>query len=519
MKTFLEKILEYYDITLDDYNALCEIPNLENIGSPYDFLLMDETCKYVKEAIDNNKKILIYGDYDCDGIMATSIIFNTLKQYKDYKAGFYIPNREIDGYGITKENIERFHKLNYDIIICVDNGITLIDEIDYLNSLSMECLIFDHHTPKEQLPKAKYILHPSISKFSDINMSAGEVCYYFSRAFLGINDEYLLTLAMLSTLSDMMEIKGKNRELVRLGLEALNKNKYKNITLLMRENEEINEEKLSLGVIPKINAVGRIVLDNNLYNIVRFFTTDTESDFPKRVEWIEEINKKRKMLVDEAYLNKEKNCNDNSFVSIEEIPEGLCGLLANKYLDKFNKPVVIFSKCKKEGVLKGSIRSRNGFNVIQVFDVLSDLLITSGGHAFAGGLSIYEKDFDNFKERFDLLAKENPFGEDVKKTIVLNLSEINLNNYNILTTFAPFGYGHEMPTFEIDSFNTDCFTYSRNHLHIMTSLGISSNLVYFNFPSEIVNYKFVKLYGKLTKNRFLNKISCQFIVNSFEKKQ
>lgn len=518
MRTFLEKILDYYNISIDNYNKLCEAPSLEKLGSPYEFLLMDEVCKYVKDAIDSKKKILIYGDYDCDGIMATSIIFNTLKQYKDYKSGFYIPNRELDGYGLTKQNIDRFHKLNYEIIICVDNGITLIDEIDYLNYLNMECLVFDHHTPKDILPNAKYILHPTISKFSNINMSAGEVCYYFSRAFLNKNDEYLLTLAMLSTLSDMMELKGKNRELVRLGLGALNKNKYQNIVMLLKDSNEISEEKLSLGVIPKINAIGRLVLDNNLYNIVRFFTTDNEEDYNKRVEWIESNNIRRKELVDKAYSNKVEVCNDNSFVVIEDIPEGLCGLLANKYLDEFNKPVVVFSKCKKEGVLKGSIRSRNGFNVIKVFESLKELLLTSGGHSFAGGLSIYEKDFEKFKEKFDFLAKEYPFIEEPKNTIVLNLSEINLNNYNILLTFGPFGYGHEMPIFEIDSFNTDCFTYSRNHLHITTNLGISSDLVYFNFPSEIVNYKFVKLYGKLAKNSFLNRTTCQFIANSFEKK-
>ena len=517
METFLEKLLRYYNLSNDDYNELLKEPNLEKLGSPFKFLNIQETSDYIKKSIDENKKILIYGDYDCDGIMSTSIIFNTLKQYKNFKCGYYIPNRELDGYGLTKANIDRFHSLGYQLIICVDNGIGLVDEIDYLNSIGMECIVMDHHTPSKVLPNAKFILHPTVSKFSEINMSAGEVTYYFSRVFLGFNDEYLLTLAMISTLSDMMELKKQNRELVRLGLVALNKNKYENILLLLKDKTNITEGSLSMYAIPKINAIGRIALDNSLFNIVRFFTTDTKDEYLNRINWIESINLKRKELINEAYLNANIKNEGYSVVALLDIKEGLCGLLANKYLEEYKKPTVIFVKSKEDGILKGSIRSKYGFNVIKAFDSLSDLLITSGGHSFAGGLSIKESSLEEFKKRFEELAKEYTFKEEKKNSISINLNEINLQNYEILMNFAPFGYANEKPLFEIDSFNTNMFTYSKDHKHIITNIGINSSLIYFNFPNDVVLNKNVKLFGKFELNTFMNKKTVQFIVNSFEK--
>lgn len=517
METFLEKLLRYYNLSNDDYNELLKEPNLEKLGSPFKFLNIQETSDYVKKSIDENKKILIYGDYDCDGIMSTSIVFNTLKQYKNFKCGYYIPNRELDGYGLTKANIDRFHSLGYQLIICVDNGIGLVDEIDYLNSIGMECIVMDHHTPSKVLPNAKFILHPTVSKFSEINMSAGEVTYYFSRVFLGFNDEYLLTLAMISTLSDMMELKKQNRELVRLGLVALNKNKYENILLLLKDKTNITEGSLSMYAIPKINAIGRIALDNSLFNIVRFFTTDTKDEYLNRINWIESINLKRKELINEAYLNANIKNEGYSVVALLDIKEGLCGLLANKYLEEYKKPTVIFVKSKEDGILKGSIRSKYGFNVIKAFDSLNDLLMTSGGHSFAGGLSIKESSLEEFKKRFEELAKEYTFKEEKKNSISINLNEINLQNYEILMNFAPFGYANEKPLFEIDSFNTNMFTYSKDHKHIITNIGINSSLIYFNFPNDVVLNKNVKLFGKFELNTFMNKKTVQFIVNSFEK--
>ena len=175
---FLEKLLDFYNL---DYKSLQEEneQNLEDLPKKEVFHEGKLIASYLKEAILSNKKILIYGDYDCDGIMSTSILMLTLSS-STYKPGYYIPSREFDGYGLTKENVDRFYKLGYEIIICVDNGITLNEVIDYANSLKMTIIILDHHKIGQSLPKAKYIMHPEIDNFGEYNISAGEVSFYFS---------------------------------------------------------------------------------------------------------------------------------------------------------------------------------------------------------------------------------------------------------------------------------------------------------------------------------------------------
>ncbi len=517
MKDFLTKLLEYYDISYNSYLNMIKEPKYESLKDPSFFNGIEEISSYLKRSIDENKKILIYGDYDCDGIMATSIIFNMLNQYKGYVPGFYIPNREIDGYGLNKKNIERFKELNYNIIICVDNGITLVEEIDYLNSLNMECVVIDHHTKEEKLPNAKYILHPIVSNFGTINMSAGGVSFYLSRVFLNRDDDYLATLGMISTLSDLMELKEYNRELVRIGLRNLNNNKYLNIVSLLNNPSTITETDLSMILIPKVNAIGRIALDNSLFDIVRYFTTDSASTILKRVVWIEDINNKRKDLINEAMIGITVDDSMPSIIEKLDIKEGLCGLVANKFLEKYKKPTIIFVDGQKENVLKGSIRSKQGFNVVKAFEELKDLLLSSGGHAQAGGLSIKKEDFEIFKERFNKIASDHQFIKEDKKAIDINLSEINLKNIEIMNTLRPFGMGFNKPIFEIDSFNSSKFTFSRDHKHIITNLNFQSSLVYFNFDSTILTYKNVKLLGFLEINEFNGFRSAQYIVNSFEK--
>ena len=199
--------------------------------------------------------------------MATSIMYLTLESY-GYKSGYYIPFREKDGYGITKERIDFFYNLGYKLIILVDNGISKIEEIDYLNSLGMECIIFDHHEQLDILPKAKFIIHPLVSNFSNINTSAGAVCFYFSTVFLNAIDPYLLALGSISVISDMMPLLDHNRTLVKHGLKVINENHYKQIFMLINNKTQIDESDIGFSIAPKINAIGRIVTDNSLFLIM-----------------------------------------------------------------------------------------------------------------------------------------------------------------------------------------------------------------------------------------------------------
>lgn len=326
--------------------------------------------------------------------MSTSIMYLTLKT-NDFTPGFYIPFRETDGYGLTKNNIDKFYSLGYKVLILVDNGIKLNDEIDYANSLGMEVIVLDHHINDDKLPNAKYILHPTISGFSDINMSAGTVCFFFSVAYLGLVDEYLLSLGAISTISDLMPLHDKNRTLVSLGLNSINKNKYTNISLLINKKEgNINEKDISMLVAPKVNAIGRLVSDKTLFDIVRYFINfNNDKYIIEKAKWIEFINSERKQMVSNYIKENNIDNSKNSIVIVEDhMKEGLTGLLANKFMQEYKKPAVILvEESIHPGIYKGSLRSKNGFSINIILEDLKDILLTYGGHENAGGLSLKKK--------------------------------------------------------------------------------------------------------------------------------
>lgn len=517
MKTFLDRLKEYYKIDDFEFNELIKEPSFSSLPSSKRFSNIDKVVEFLKDSIKKNKKILIYGDYDCDGIMSISIIYNMFKK-EGFPVGFYIPNREKDGYGLTINNINRFHALSYEVIICVDNGITLIDEINYLNSLGMESVILDHHHALNELPASKYILHPVVSGFGQINMSAGEVCFYLSREFLGYDDEYLCTLAMISTISDLMELKSYNRDLVKIGLKCLKENKYINIMRLLGEDKEIISENIGSFVAPKINAIGRIVNDEKIYGIVRYFATDDENKISARAEWIEEVNEERKLMTFEA-TNEDYSLfeNQNAIIKILDINEGICGLIANKLVSEFNKPVIILTKASND-ILKGSIRAKNGFDVNKFFSFSSEYLLSYGGHSMAGGLVLLQKDFDNFSKKFLEYSEHHKFICVEEDFININLNEITKENYYTLSLFGPFGQGNKNPLFKIDNFKTSEFQYSKDKKHIITKVTMNSNLVYFSYDEKINLSKNVSLLGHFSINNYKGYQSCQFIINSFENK-
>ena len=228
---FLEKLLEFYNL---DYDTLIEEneKTLNDLPQKEIFKEGSKIASYIREAILSNKKILIYGDYDCDGIMSTSILMLALST-EEYKPGYYIPSREFDGYGLTKGNVDRFYKLDYHIIICVDNGITLNETIDYASSLGIEVIVLDHHKLGPIIPNAKYIMHPEFDHFGKYNISAGVVSFYFSLFYLNRFDDYLFSLCALSTLSDSMPLLSYNRLIVKEALNLINKNHYEEIFTLL----------------------------------------------------------------------------------------------------------------------------------------------------------------------------------------------------------------------------------------------------------------------------------------------
>ena len=519
MKNFKSKLLEYFNLTENEYEELCKDVNLEDLPSYKNYLHIDDCANFIHEKIKKNTKTLIYGDYDCDGIMATSIIFLTLKT-ENFTPGFYIPSRENDGYGLTIKNIDKFNSLGYKLIILVDNGISLYEQIKHANSLGIDVVVLDHHTLEGCFPDAKFILHPIYSNFSKVNMSAGSVAFFFSIAYLQIVDEYLLTLAAISTISDLMPLIEYNRLLVKLAIKIINKNKYENVMLLMEKDDSstINEQDISMLLVPKINAIGRLINDNSLYTIVKYFIRENDTVFIKKASsWIKEVNLKRKKMITDISLENSVDANNNSIIVVEKnINEGLIGLLAAKFMNDYNKPTaVLIEDTHNNDLYKGSMRSKEGFNVNVILDDLKDILISYGGHKNAGGFVLEKNNFDIFKNKFEIASKKHPFKNYEEKTIEISLPDVNKENFDILNRLAPFGQDFKEPKFMIKNIKTSFLQLSRNKKHIYTKFSTNGVIVYFNYDKNIYNNNYVDLIGNLNINYFNGLYTIQFTVLSF----
>ena len=516
MKDFRSKLLEYYSLSEADYLSLTKDINEVRLLDPNSIKGMDKVKERIFSAINNKEKIIIYGDYDCDGITSTSIMFQTFKKL-NYEVSYYVPSRYIDGYGLNVPNVEKIAESGFNLIICVDNGISAFEAVAKASELGMDVIVIDHHEVMEGELKAVGVIHPIVSQISSIYGSAGYMSLFVSGALLGYYDDYLVTLAGLSTISDMMELKEYNRDVVRLAIHNLKEKRYPRL-ISLSDNPTIDEKTFGLEIAPKINAIARIVTNKNVNLLVKYLTSDDESYVASLHDWIIENNENRKSLTQQAVdsieagdLSKKK-----AIVLKLDVLEGLIGLIANKFLNMYNVPVIVFTEDEKDpSILKGSIRSKEGFNVTKAFESLEKYLLTGGGHAFAGGLSIRKDEFENFKNDFEKLAETYPIEHIEKPTIDIELKEITMDNYREIQKLSPFGMGFNEPLFRIRSLPTRGLTFISYGKHLATELSIQSKLLGFNMPEyEIKSHSLIDIYGVFYLNTKF-KTMLEFRINDY----
>lgn len=512
MENFLNKLLKYYNLDEKEYSLMVEYNKNIKLIDPFSLLEMDKTVLRINQAIKNNEKIIIYGDYDCDGIMATSIMVKTFEML-NYKASYYIPSRYIDGYGLNVENVKKIAKNGFSLIITVDNGISSYDAIEEANKLGIDVIVIDHHEIPNKMVNANSVIHPLISKLGSVIASGGYMALFVSAALLNRYDRYLVVLAAISTISDSMELKEYNKDVVILGLSYLKNDRYLNLMNLIDKNI-INEKTISLEIAPKINAIGRIVENKNINAVVRYIVNNNSDEMYSLLYWINETNDKRKELTKEI-LEQYKNINYSNSITIKSnIKEGMIGLLSNRLMNEYNVPTIVFTNDNKDpNLLKGSIRSKNGFNVIEFYKNVSNYLLEYGGHSCAGGLTINKADFDAFKEQFNKYAKDNPFIAEKENYTEISLSDINFKNFEILNNFGPFGNGNKEPTFIIKDIPTKNLKFISGGKHLSTSLSLTTKIIGFNFDeSEIRKLPNISIVGNYSLNDYKGLTTLQFII-------
>ena len=507
MDAFLEKIKNYYNLDEEGFLALLQKPSFSNIP----LIGHDSNAIKAKEriykAIENKEKILIYGDYDCDGIMSTSIIYYCFLALKK-NASFFIPSRYNDGYGLNLENAKRIASKGYSLIICVDNGVSCLEPIKYLKDKGIDVIIIDHHEIGESLPEAISIIHDDLLQYGDIHVSAGYLCFLFSILLLNKVDPYLLVLGAVSTISDVMSIKKYNRELVSIALGLINKNKYETIFNLTSKTY-IDEKVLGMEIVPCINAMGRIDKGYKTARLVHYFALDSAS-LSSDATLASTYNTNRKAMTKNALDNIDIDDSNSSIAILTDLDEGLNGLLATRLEKSLSKPTAIFSPSfKNKDELAGSLRSRPGLDLIEFISTLEDMPLRSGGHSFAAGICIKKEDFPLFASKFEQYSLSHPFIEPKKNEIEISLEDISIENYKKIRMLGPFGHDYEEPKFLVKNIPASILNFNRVGF-LSTKLDEKTSLFSFDIKQDIKNKETISLSGKFELNEYKGNFSIRF---------
>ena len=515
-KDLFQRLLDYFQIDEEKYQELIAPVSIDSFASGHQFNHINEAIELVKDVMSHNGKIFIYGDYDADGIMATSILVKMFA-YQNYQVDYYIPTRYVEGYGLTFSKAQECVDNNVELVICVDNGIAAFEPIELLKNSGVKVLVLDHHEAQDSLPCADYILHPIIDHFGETPSSAAFVSFVFSKAFLGRFDKYLSTLASISLISDMMPLLDYNRNLLRLVFQEYIDGEFLQIELL-KENEPFNEVTIGMKIAPKINAVGRLIGDSSINDVVKFFVSDDKSVILNYIEWINECNEKRKTLsrdINEDGLVIDENT--KAIIYIADAKEGILGLIANNLMNKYKMPVVVLTLDQEKGLYKGSARAPEGFSITDAFKYCEEYMYAGGGHALAGGCTIIAEQLNEFSNKFKEYANQHPLQIVEKETLELSLTEVNMDNYKLIQTFSPFGESWKCPEFVIKHISTRNLFFSKNREHILTQLGPRSKIVGFNFPmDEVRSSQFIDIEGIMRTSSYLGVTSVEFLIKKIK---
>lgn len=441
-------------------------PKLNQLYNPYKMQDMDIATDRIITNIRSKNPILIYGDYDVDGTTGASMLYLALTEL-GAKVIPYIPNREKEGYGLSKVGIDKAKELGINLIVTCDCGINAFKPIKYADSLKIDVIITDHHIPDENLPDAYAILNPRRTDcdypFKDL--CGGGVGFKLTCALSEKMDQpedlmhKYLDLVTLGTCADMVTIKDENRIIVKHGLKLLSNGSKPGITALLKlvglENKSISVGQLVFGVAPKINAAGRLGDANRSVELLT--TTDKQRAKSLANELMRENHKRQiiqQEVVDAAFNMIHANIDLNNERAIvlagKEWHPGVIGIVASKVKEEFHRPTVIISY-DKNGVGKGSARSISGLDLYNALAASSKYLVDFGGHAMAAGLTVKEKSFDKFKKEFTKYVNNTINDEQLIPSIklegILKLKDIDSRFIDFLDKLAPYGPGNMRPSF------------------------------------------------------------------------
>jgi len=440
-------------------------PQLEDLHDPYLMKDMDKAVKRLDRAIRESEKILVYGDYDVDGTTAVALVYSFLRK-ETPMVSYYIPDRYTEGYGISQLGIDTAADEGCTLIIALDCGIKANDKVEYARKKGIDFIICDHHLPAEELPLAVAVLDP---KRNDCHYPYNELsgcgvgfklmqAFCMSRNIPLIELYPFLDLVVVSIASDLVSITGENRILAHYGLKQLNESPRKGLLSIIKlaglEKHQISVDDIVFKIGPRINAAGRMESGKMAVDLLISRTDDDASQIGHTINDHNDDRKNidRKITKEALAMVRDMPGLENKKSTVVYNPrwhKGVVGIVASRLVENYYRPTIVLTK--SNGFITGSARSIPGFDLYEAIESCSDLLENFGGHMYAAGLTMSEKHYTEFCQRFEAIVAEKVTDQMLTPMenidTYLDFKQITPKFFRLLKQFQPFGPGNLSPVF------------------------------------------------------------------------
>lgn len=448
---------------MSNVDELSEFFNGGELTDPFEIKDMQKAVDAIQEAVDENDLICVYGDYDCDGITATVVLYNYL-DCMGANVMYYIPEREA-GYGLNKDAVQFLAQKGVKLIVTVDNGISAKKEAEYIYELGMKLVVTDHHQPPEELPRAEAVVDPhrvdctsSYKNLAGVGVALKLCAALEDSDYESVLEQYA-DLVAVGTIADIVPLDGENRTIVSVGLEYIKNTENVGLNYLIDKcsinRDTINSTSIAFMLAPRINASGRF--GSPITAVKGFLEEDEDSEV--MIEKLIELNTQRKNTEKEILAEINQYISNNPEILKQRVlvlsgkgwHHGVIGIVSARIMEIYGRPNFILSY-DENGEARGSARSFKGFHIYKCLTFCEDLLEKFGGHECAGGLSLKKENIEEFNKRVQLYAlNENPVMpvSTINVDKVLRGRDLTINSIESLNLLEPFGEGNPRPVFAV----------------------------------------------------------------------
>ena len=505
---------------------------LRDLHDPFLMRDMEKACERIFKTIENKEKIVVYADYDCDGIPGAVILQDLFRQigYKNFE--IYIPQRNSEGYGLNSSALKQFKERGIKLVVTVDLGITAVDEVKQAKKDGMDIIITDHHIPPKILPKACAILNPKVDDYPDKMLCGAGVAFKLVQGFLKKYGEHfkvkngwekwLLDMAGLATLSDRVPLLGENRVIAYFGMIVLRKSPRAGLQKLLRtmniDQRYLSEDDIGYMLAPRLNAASRM---SDPMQAFKLLSTDDEAEAGAIAEHLSKINDERKTIVTSIMREVHKKFSARGAATAKsggqgsafggEEPDslskvivignpswkvGVLGLVAGKICDQYKKPVFVWGKDEND-CIKGSCRSDGSVSLVELMTLNQESFLDFGGHELAGGFTVHTEKIHFLEETLSSTFKKVERKKEADKAIFdieSGLDLVNMKAWKEIKRLAPFGFGNPKPIFsfpgvKIEKVKKFGKNGSGEHLEIIFSDVSSKKATAISFFSGLDSFK------------------------------